>query len=412
MYDLWDTQSQEQLRLAIRYIDQETNYDIDLFWENAVRRFNIADLYRTFTFNYVIAPAKREVHASMAVVVFISYVTSFEYVLPYLSELKTPCHIIVCAEKEELVQAYRKHGYECRVVPTNEYLNFIASCADFDYVCMIHDNDLTLEKEYSYVGKSYFYSVWENLLKNSAHVAEIGNRFAKEPRLGFLAEPPITFGRFLGNAGKDWGNTFGRIRRIVERLDLCCQISEDKPPYRVSNNFWIRGTILTKVKQMNEEDIPALPYLWSYLAQDAGCYSGIVESAEYAAMNEANLQRYIDQLAAQVRRHYGEFNYFYELLRWIALPAVLEFTKNYSCIYVYGTGGQAKQYEGLIPKLNAYIVSDGQKKAEEFGGLPVKYLSEVDLSGNCGIVLCLNRSNQQKVIPLLKERGFEHYFCV
>ena len=42
-----DTQTQENLRLAVDYIDRETDYDADLIWENIIRTLNMADLQRS-----------------------------------------------------------------------------------------------------------------------------------------------------------------------------------------------------------------------------------------------------------------------------------------------------------------------------------------------------------------------------
>ena len=169
---------------------------------------------------------------------------------------------------------------------------------------------------------------------------------------------------------------------------------------------------MKKLKRLKMRDYSYLPYLWSYLAQDAGYYSGIVESSRYASMNEVNLQHYLCQAASQVRRQYGEFRSFSEMTERMLWAALEDFCAKYSKILVYGAGELAKKFKGRLPNTEAYVVSDGRSRPDTLEGMPVYYLSEVKEWDDCGFVLCLNEENQRQVIPLLEEYGIEHYFCV
>ena len=62
--------------------------------------------------------------------------------------------------------------------------------------------------------------------------------------------------------------------------------------------------------------------------------------------------------------------------------------------------------------IEAFVVSDGQKKLDEVEGLKVKYLSEIPISNDCGIVICLRKKDREDVIKLLKNRGIKHYIYV
>lgn len=411
-FDLLEEQTQESMRQAIDYIDRETPYDVNLIWDNVIRTLNVADLQRTLHFQYIIAPSGKGVNGSTAVVVFISHGTSAEYVVEYLQTLPEGCDIRIAAHCEELLEPYQKSGFCCQTVAPRRAKHYLAEFCAYDYVCVLHDADLSSQNRRSCTGKSAFYGVWENLLKNEAHVSGIEECFAREPRLGFLAPPQLNFAEHLAETGTGWNGMYEGASRTARRMGLCCQISENKAPYRVSGDFWVRGRILSRLKDLAEEELPYLPYLWSYLAQDAGYYSGIVESAEYASMNEVNLQYYLDQIADQVRQQYGTFDYFFELQKRILEPALREFCSKYARVYVYGTGLTARRYQDLLTEIDGYVISDGQVKLEELNGMPVKYLSEIDLTEDCGIVLCLFKANQAQVIRLLQDRGFHNYFCV
>jgi len=411
-FDLLEEQSQESMHKAIHYIDRETSYDVNLIWDNVIRTLNVADLQRTLHFQYIVSPSDAKLTGSTAVVVFISHRTSAEYVLEYLQTLPQECDVRVASHCEELLAPYQKSGFCCQTIAPCRLNNYLAGFCIYDRVCVLHDADMSSQKCRSCTGKSAFYGVWENLLKNGSHVSGIEQRLAQEPRLGLLMPPQLNFAKYFADVGKGWNGAFAGVRLVAERMGLNCQISEHKAPYRVSNDVWVRGHILSRLKDMMEDELQYLPYLWSYLAQDAGYYSGIVESAEYASMNEVNLQYYLDQIADQVRQQYGPFEYFFELQKKILKPALQEFCGRYSRVYVYGTGLTARRYQDLLPKIDAYVISDGQVKLEELNGIPVKYLSEIDLDYDCGFVLCLFKANQAQVIKLLQERGFLNYFCV
>lgn len=415
-FDLLHLQTQQNLRQAIDYIKNETDYDVNYIWDNIIRNFHMVDLQRALHLQYTIEEDsirnEKIVSGKIAVIVFAAYEEAAEYVMEYLREIRSLNSIFIYTDNENLVEEYEEQGYSCRIVRLAESVGVLAQFCDYDYVCVLHDADLTSDRESSCVGKSYFYNIWENLLKTGKHVAGILELFEKNPHLGFLASPQPNFAKYFGEYGSGWNGKFQEVERITKELHLSCQISELKVPYRITENFWIRGSALKKLNALKTEDYLYLPYLWSYLVQDAGFYAGIVESPEYSSINEVNLQYYLYQIASQVRREYGSFSSLSEMKERMLKGAAERFCMNYTSVLVYGTGDMAERYLHLLPDVKACVVSDGQFKPNEFMGLPVKYLSETVPSDDCGIVLCLDERNQRQVIPLLKQYGWEHYFCI
>jgi len=411
--DTLEFQTQENLRQAIDYIDQKTDYDVNLVWENIIRTLNMADLQRSLHLQYIISQEeKKPVHGKVMIAVFASYGESAEYVREYIEGLYMDYSVRVFSENKKCLEAYREQRVQCEEIQLDKIIELLAAFRDFDYVGILHDADMSSDTMPSCIVKSYFYHIWENLAKNKAHVSGILELFAANPHLGFLAPPQPNFAQYFEECGKGWDGKFEAVQCITKELLPGCQISEQKAPFRITENFWIRGCILGKLQEMAAKDAPCLPYLWSYLAQDAGYYSGIVESADYAAMDEVNMRYYLDQVASKVRRQYGSFGSFAEMKEKMSLGALCVFCRKYPRILVYGAGEMAKKYRSLMPVIEAYVVSDGRAKPKELGGIPVKYLSEICAPDNCGMVLCINEKNQKQVIPLLEERGIENYFCM
>lgn len=413
--DTLQMQTQQDLRKALDYIDKETDYDVDLIWGNIIRTMNMADLQRNLHLQYIIHPEekRRAARVSAAIIIFAEHKEAAEYVLEYLDVLKreSDYSVQVIAAKDEVLEAYKHHGAEGRRLLLKRSCDLEKLCR-YDLVCVLHDADVTSDVHPSCVGKSYFYCIWENLFKDEGHIAGIAEKFEKEGRLGFLAPPQPNFANYFGELGSGWDGNYKAIEGVIKRLRLNCPISEEKPPFRVTGDFWIRGNILKCLADIGMDEHPHLPYLWSYFAQHMGYYSGIVESMEYAYMNEVNMQHYLKQIASKVRRHGGGFKLFSEMQDIILSDAAHRFCSKYSRILIYGTGGMAEKKRDLLPDFEAYIVSDGQMKPDSLYGKPVMYLSEIAPSDDCGIIVCLNEKNQTQVIPLLEKRGIKHYFCV
>lgn len=406
-------QTQESLRQAISFIDKNTDYDIELIWDNMIRSFNIRDLQRNLHLQYIISSGKETVICqSIAVLIFIAYKESAEYVLEYLENVNPAYDIQIVSDNDNCLEEYEKHGFVCKKIVSGEIVSLYSSLSRYDFVCVLHDADMVSDRKPSCMGKSYFYNIWENLFKNNSHVSEIIKYFTEEPRLGFLAAPSPDFAEYFGTSEGAWNKEFEAIQYIIKELNIRCQISELMPPFRITDNFWVRGCILEKLKNLRAEKLSYLSYLWTYLAQDAGYYSGIVESADYAAMSEVNLRYYLNCIISQIKRQCGNFARFHEMQAKITESALERFSAKYSRIFIYGAGEIAQKNKSLLRNIEAYIVSDGQRKPKDIDGVPVKYLSEIAFSNDCGIVLFLNQGNQKQVISLLEEKGITNYFTI
>lgn len=413
--DILYYQTQENLCQAITYIDQKTDYDVDLIWKNIIRTLNMADLQRSLHLQYIVSPDKREIlqGRKIAIVIRTEYESAVEYVLESIHNLsgeKKLC-ILVLSSRDELVAAYEEQGISAEKLDERRG-NALDKLCEYDYVCVLQDADVTSDIKPSCIGKSYLYCIWENLFKESNHIAGILEIFEKEARLGFLAPPQPYFADYFGTLADGWEGNYEEVEEITKKLKLNCPISIDKPPFRVTNNFWIRGNILKQVKKLEIKDYKYLAYLWGFLAQDLGYYSGIIESSQYASLNEVNILYYLNKMINQVKKEYGAFSRFHEMEEKISLGALGVFCSKYTRLFIYGAGYYAKKYIKLIPNVEACIVSDDQKREESIEGIPILYLSEVPRLNECGIVLCLNKKNQEQVLPVLRKYGIRNYFCI
>lgn len=408
-------QTQENLFQAINYIDEKTNYDINLIWNNIIRTFDMTDLHRNLCLQYIISPERRKTVnvRNIVIMVHAMYESAIEYVCEYLDRLgeEWKSCVWVISEKENIIRGYQEQGIKGEVLHRKNS-NVQIDLKKYDFVCILHDVDMTSDMTPNYVGKSYFYSVWENLLKNQNHVLGILEKFEKESRLGILAPPQPIFANYFGELGNGWDGYYEEIEGAVKKLRLNCHLSEDTPPYRIMSDLWIRGDIISQIVEHGSEYCQWLPYLWSYFAQDKGYYCGIVESVNYASMNEVNLSFYLNEILAQIKAEYGPFHNLCEMKEKLLLNGLKAFCEKNARILIYGAGYYAKKYKDFLSNVEACVVSDGEKKADYLGEFPIMYLSEVKEINKCGIVLCLNKKNQEHVLPVLKRFGVKDCFCI
>ncbi len=412
-YNTLARQTQENLSQAIRYIDKNTDYDVNLIWENLIRTMHMADLQRSLHLQYIIPPTENtpKGKGSIAIVIFAEHREAAEYVLEYIDNLEAEFPVQIISKNKEILEAYCSHARNKDGMSWKQRCD-LASLGRYDLVCVLHDADVTSDVKPSYEGKACFYCIWENLLKDRSHILGIAEKFEQEEKLGFLAPPQPNFGNHFEELGLGWNEKYEEVKEIAVRLGLRCPVSEDYPPFRITDSFWIRGNILKCLNEIREEEEPYLPYLWIYLAQHMGYYSGIVESTDYASMNEVNMQYYLKHIIGQVKSEYGNFKSFDEMGAKLSSGVLKAFCEKHSRILIYGTGYYAQKYKSLLPEVEACIVSDGHKKADSFEGIPIRYLSEIRSPQECGVVLCLNRKNQKQVIPFLEQYGIKNYFCI
>lgn len=412
-FDILRLQSQEEWRQAFDYIDKETPYDIDLIWENLIRTMNVADIYRSLHLQYIVGEAQYcECSDKAAIALFVSYENSHEYVSEYILPLIGSVKILIYARSEALLKKYREQGLDGRVYSRDTVTECFSDLVGYEYVGILHDCDFKSPDEPNYIAKSYFYNIWENLAKSKGYVNGIITLFDKNERLGCLLPPSPNFGKYFGTYGCGWAGKYDAVKKQLSEKETNCMLSADKPPINVSKNLWIRGSILKDAVRIGK-DTELLPYLWTYLAQHEGYYSGVLQSEDYVEMNEVNQRQYLDHILYQFRNQYRtEINTYDDLRKCIFKGAAAVFCLKHRKVYVYGTGFMMEQYIHCIPQFEAYVVSDGRDKAERINGKEVIYLSEIEVSEGIGIIICMDEKKQSEVIPELEKRGISDYLCI
>lgn len=371
-YNTLNLQTQENIRQAIEYIDKHTNYDVNLIWDNIIRTLDRKALQHSLHLRYIVSDECSNILCMKlaAVLIYANYINACEYVFDYIDRIRTEIDIYVVTDKFDIA-----HYYRSRNVSVYNDLDIRSIKRDYDFVCMLKDEDMSSDIRPSYINKSHFYGVWNNLIKNVAHISNVITKFYREKRLGFLYPPRPMFAQYFGS--KIYGMAGWSRSSLLEEL-LCC----------------------TDIEEMEEK-------VWQL-----GYYSGTIENEENASINETNQKYYLETLIDQVRRQYGYFAEFSDMKKFIFKGAFYDFCKLYSPIYIYGTGFMAKQYQDILYIAKGYIVSDGQSNEKEFNGKKIWYLSELKVEKKMGIVVCVDLKYQSQIIASLEQKGIHNYICI
>lgn len=103
----------------------------------------------------------------------------------------------------------------------------------------------------------------------------------------------------------------------------------------------------------------------------------------------------------------------YEDRSGVALSELQTFCNVWKSVYIYGAGQYAKEFSKLVrlwgTEIRGYIVTDGFRSMEQLQGINVYELSEMK-DRQVPIIVALDEKNGAGVLPMLKERGFDHVY--
>jgi len=317
--DLLNIHMGDDLAIGMEYIRQHTQYDERLIWQHILRRYNIADIHDALHLDYVVSKEFVEgtpnCKEKVLVLLHLYYLDLLEEEKKYLAAIPAYMDVLITtmseSQKTEIKRAYGKLlGSRLRVIVMQNRGREAASLlvaakpylAEYDYVCFCQDKKSS-QVAYS-TGVSFGRLGWENMLASCTYIENIMSTFQREPQLGLLVPPRFFGGPFLFNLhSKLWTDCYDRTVAVVKQLGLHVDIRPDKGIICTDSMFWARTKALEpllrydwKYEDFEKEPSPkdgALRHIiervFQFAAQDAGYYTGIVMTPEYAAIQTSTL---------------------------------------------------------------------------------------------------------------------------
>ena len=428
---LKSTNAEGHARL-MEYIDRHTDYDVGLIWDYLLRVYDINDLRYTMHLDCVLssrsAGSDNPVSApNVAIIANVSNPVFLDALDGYFERIRateanvSPCH--VCDNLQENHPTHNTR-HPTSVVDTRARIYHIGDAAaaqgdlsDYDYFCYIGDMRFD-EGTALPIVRSAVNTVLENTIKSVEFVANIIDRFEKNPRLGLLSPPLPMHAQYFSSFGGDWGADFEEAHRIVKELGLRRELSGLKRPFMSESAFWCRSKALGFASGFilrNGPD-PAHMKVLPYLVQEAGFYSAVVMSDDYAAVHSTNCEYVLAKLMELTYSGKNELN-FNGFINSFKYRQMLDFALRFDIVHIYGAGDFAGRCaDNLLAHdlgFAGFVVTDGRDKQDVFLGHKVRFLSEIEPPGDgVGIILGMDKGNTAQVFSMLRQIGYENLFVV
>jgi len=272
------------------------------------------------------------------------------------------------------------------------------------------------------------FNLWENLIKNREYIENILNFLEEKPYLGMLVPPAPYHGEYFHLLGDEWTSCFEKTERLAKQLSLQCKLTQNCPPLTLGTAFWCKTEALSPLicYEWREEDFPeeplasdntinhAIERIFSYVAQSRGYATGIVMNEEYASIQYNNYSYMLRNIIKKERssKWFPTYHDYIHQDNYYDFKMAFAYLKQFSRIFIYGIGvisdRVASFFGDRMQHICGFIVSDGYRKQTEHQGKPVYELSEIIPDKNTGVIIALDKTHTQEVLPELERRGFQN----
>ncbi len=256
----------EPVRELYDYLQNETDYPMDLIWKNMIRTMHPHDFTRNLGLTRIIQPTVQNAQAAeqicknkrIALAMHLYFMDMLDKSAAFAEKSPPQTDVFVSTnsleKKQQIEAAFSKlnvHSVTVFAVENRgrDVAAFLCDLAphlrEYDYACFMHDKKAIQTKPGS-VGASFGYVCNENVCKNSAHVINVLCEFENDPYLGILCPPYPTHGLYFMNmCSGGWGPNFENTKKLLKQLGLDVPISgEESPIAPFGSVFWFRPKAL------------------------------------------------------------------------------------------------------------------------------------------------------------------------
>lgn len=316
---------------AMAYVSKETDYDTGMIWDNALRLYNVRDLYDTLHLNYVLpsVPVSLPENRRIALVYRVGNPFFARQLCSHAIQHCAAVDVYMIPEDPQAAQLLRQETDGVAGITVlegsgqkTEMGTFALCCGElarqYDYLGFVHDA-LNTERASTTIAQSKVYGYLQNAANDPAYLSQVIQCFEKEPRLGVLGVPFPHHDYGFGTYADSWQDSFETVQSLSGKLKLNCNIKKEKPPFMTVSAFWCRTAAIRALwnKSWSAGDFAcnpvtdvckthrALTRLLPYCAQSAGYYSGIVMHTNYASMRLTGQQSMLSRVTQTLQTGLG-----------------------------------------------------------------------------------------------------------
>lgn len=353
------------LRKALDYIAQHTNYDVKLIWLHILRTYPLGNIMESLQ--------------------LIEFITAG-------------------LEPSQEDKAYAKiiYGSDNRLKSDKQgkYMLYMSPEADSRRIEPLFH----AEKR----------CVMDNLMLSDEYVAKVVELFERKPMLGVLVPPMKTFGKISKSTERKWKNE-KIASEIYEKYRLSVPFGKTAPIHEI-NAFWCRSDILDEeiLHELKNDNTGTMMQMIPIIAQQKGYYTEILMNTDYAAGLLTNMQKMMRDMWEMTLCSSDRDMDLKEMQDMVYAQKILEFSKGTKKLYIYGAGQLACRVLNMIAdikKPTAIVVSDKNGNAKSILGYPVMEIDEIDVT-DASFIIAVGKKNNHFVENKIKTLGITDYLLL
>lgn len=329
-------------RQLIDFINNRTQYDCDLIWENLLRTVNQYDLKNWFNWNCILSAERSdpiEAGAKIAVIFHTYYEDIMGQYLHNIESFPDGTDFYFTTDTREKQEALEKllsplagrFRIEYRLVENRgrDVSALLVGCRDvvlqggYDLICFMHDKKgIGSKSQFSCVGKAFSDCCFENVAASTDYVNNVIGLFQRQLRLGVAVPPPPKNGAYYIAIGGTWAQppNFPNVQKLLSELKINVPITREKPPVAPYGTvFWFRPEALApllkrewKYDDFAVEPAPndgtvstAIAQVYSLIAQGIGYYPAIIMNTAYAEQEITRMTEIAHTYVGLTLQHVG-----------------------------------------------------------------------------------------------------------
>lgn len=308
------------------FLNESGLYDVELIWQNILRTMDHTEIAKNLHLNYTLPTNiklqkfkdKPSQKRRVAMLAHIYYVDELKNLYSYISNMPEDADLYFTTqtdEKKKQIESYcakLKNKVSVKLVKNrgrdvSALLIIGRELVDqYDYICFIHDKKVTQEKPGS-VGEGFAYICYKNVLETKEYVENILQLFEDNNHLGVLCPPKPLHGPYVFGLLQTWEKNYTNTVKLLKKLDISVPIDKFKVPIAPHGScFWFRTSAVKKLfandwqyDDFPEEPLPidgtishAIERCYAYVAQEAGYYTAVVMSDNFAKIEYTTLMYY------------------------------------------------------------------------------------------------------------------------
>lgn len=308
-------------RDTLQFIDEHTDYDVNLIWDYLLRTKNLTDIYYQLQLENVvpknIVEKPFEYSKKCAVILHIYYNDLVERLADYCLNFPDNTDFYITTTTEETNETIEREfkarnlNFTSKIRPNVgvamstlwvTYADVVTS-GEYEYICYFHDKKSPY-MDYTMHGDSFATRCYDNLFGTKEIVKNIINIFEDNKRLGMLGVPVVYHGQYFGVHVLTWQVNYENTVKLAKKLKLNVPIKQDVIPVApYGDMFWFRSDALKKAigQGLTYDDFDveyksdgtfmhAIERIYGFCAQDAGYYYAEVMNTDDARSDLINYQ--------------------------------------------------------------------------------------------------------------------------